>query len=115
MSACAEPIIKEAVAALKDYIVKKTPQITFDEIKSRLVIEAERRRQTRLNSRESNVATAAALINISDWCSLFIRLIDRPEFHKQGKVLSTLAIVMDRLEHNENVHISEALEVFKTL
>lgn len=117
MSACAKPIIREAVAVVKGHMPKQ-PRLTFEHIKRRLLVEAHKRSKACVGSKRP-LETAAANLCTSDWCGIFLDLVDKPQYLQQDGVIETLWITMDRLERGENVTVKEVYEqnreVFKKL
>lgn len=107
MSVCVIPGLDQAVAIVHERLAAAEPKLTFLWLRQRLVVEAKRSHQAWIDRKSG---ASAAYVCVSDWCNVFLNLLDKPEL-QQGALL-ILGRTLDQLERGENPAI---LEVFKKL
>lgn len=109
MSVLAPAILEEAVRVVNACFSPADPKISFLGLRARLITEAHKRRLAYLQRKPG---AAAANICVTDWCNVFIRLLDHPELLRQDGTLETLGNAVDALERGANLTV---VEVFQKL
>jgi len=115
MSVLTPDMLAEAVRIVNARFSPADPKISFLGLRARLLTEAQKRHAAYIAGHGS----ACALTCTSDWCAVFLKLLDHPQLLRQDRVIEILANTLDRLERGENRTVAlvykEHTEVFKTL